>query len=395
MAEQIHVMLVDDMAESRAMLKKQLLAGDFDIVGEAGFGPEAIDLARELRPNVILIGVEEPTARPLRTLEMLALAMRDCPIVAISSLSDRESLRRAMLAGARDYLVKPLLAEDLRQALVDLIENERRRFAVAEEVIEGGHRGEIITVFGAKGGIGRTMLATNLAVALVKEANQRVALVDLDTHLGDVALLLDIVPERTLADVVPVVDRLDPELMRSFLTVHRSGVRVLAAPLRPEAGETIQPVVVQKVLEVLRKTYDYVVVDTPRAFNDNVITAMDLSTLILLVTTLEIPCLKSTKLCLDMLRSWRYPTEKVKLVINHAHQANGVGSRDVEGILEYPIFWKIPNDKVVGLATRLGEPFLLGKPGAKISRNLANLSYVLSGVRAPRSGWLGRIIGRG
>ncbi|MBI3978431.1 MAG: AAA family ATPase [Chloroflexi bacterium] len=392
MGDAIRIMIVDDSSENRGWLRRQFAGTSFAVVGEVSLGPEAVAQCRESRADAVVIGVEDPIARALRTIEILAVGV-GIPILAVSSLNDREALRRVMLAGARDFVVKPLAAEDLRQALVDVLELDRRRMSLASEVAESGHHGEIIVVFGAKGGVGKTTLATNLAVALARDAKQRVVLVDLDTHLGDVGLLLDLPPDRSIADVVPLIDKLDPELLRSFVSSHESGVHVLAAPARPEVGETVGPKHVQKLLDVLTRTYDAIVVDTPRAFNDNTITAMDAANLILLLTTLEVPSVKNTRLCLDTLRSWHYPTEKVKLLINHAHSANGVGNHDVELALEYPIFWKIPYDPAVCVASRRGRPFVQDQAGARVARNVSDLAAVLSGSKPPSRSLLARVLG--
>ncbi len=385
-------MIVDDLIENRQVLKRQLAAGAFGLAGESGWGPEAISIARECRPDLIMVGIEEPVARPLKTLEALSMVNRFAPTVAVSTLNERDYLRRAMVAGARDYIVRPVSSDDLRQILVDVLEVERRKLQIVGDMAaETGHRGEIIVVFGAKGGIGRTTLATNLAVSLAVAAGQRVALVDLDTHLGDVSLLLDLPPERTIADLIPQVHKLDPELVRTYLTIHDSGVRVLPAPLRPEHGELVAPAHVRRILETLQRTFDYVVVDTPRNFHDNVITAMDISTKILLVTALDVACLKGTRLCLDMMKAWRYPTEKVKLVVNHAHRGDEARSREAEAALDYPIFWKVPNDGVVYTASRSGRPFAQAQPRSRISKNVANLSRAISGVRQVPTGLFGRL----
>lgn len=391
MAESIKVLVAADTAEDRIALNKLLVLGDFVVLSEASLGPEAITLAKEFKPDVVLLSMEEPVARPLRTLEGMNLAVPDCPVVAVSSMGDRDHLRRSMLAGARDYLVKPITVDDLHNAIVSVIEAKRKRKFQTQEGVPNPHQGEIISIFGAKGGIGKTTLATNLAVAMALQAKQRVALLDLDVQLGDVALMLNLSPERTIAEVVPTIDKLDLEMLRSFLTPHMSGVNVLAAPLRPEEGEGIGASHIRKILEILSKSYDYVIIDTPRSFHDTVLTALDLSNMVLMVTTLEIPCIKSTKLALGMMRAWHYPEGKVKLVVNHTGTANGLSNRDVEAAIDYPIFWKVPNDGAVATATQKGRPFVQSAPGAKVSQNIVNLCCVLSGVKPPARGFMSRL----
>jgi pilus assembly protein CpaE len=387
------LLLVEDSAEERAAIKKLLLASELMVVGESALGTEAVAMARELKPDVILVSVEEPVVGALRTIEALNVVVPQAPVVAVSSLTGRDYLRRAMLAGARDYLVRPLEAEELEKTILGVHELERKRSALNEHVIESGHVGEVICVFGAKGGVGRTTLATNLAVALALNNKQRVALVDLDLQLGDVALMLDIVPERTIADLVPVIDKLDPELMRGFMSVHASGLKVLPAPARPEDGEKVTAAHIRKILEVLSRTCDYVIVDTPRQLNDNTIATLDTANLVCLVASNQLTCLKSTKLCLGMLKSWRYTNDKVKLVMNQAHNGSSLPMSDAEMAIDYPIFWKVPYDGHLVASSQWGKPFVQAQPGAKLSQNISGLAQAVSGSRTPVKSFLARMKG--
>ncbi|MBV8087487.1 MAG: AAA family ATPase [Chloroflexi bacterium] len=389
----VSVMLVDDSADERNGMKRQLLASELAIAGESVLGTEAVATARDLKPDVIVVAVEEPVVRGLRTIEALHVVVPNSPVVALSTLGGRDYLRQAMLAGARDYLVRPVDADEFEKTILSVHEQERKRSSLNEHVIESGHVGDVISVFGAKGGVGRTTIATNLAVALALKYGQRVAIVDLDLQLGDVSLLLDIVPERTIADLVPVVEKLDPELMRGFLSVHASGLKVLPAPLRPEEGEKVQAAHIRKILEVLSRTYDYVVVDTPRQLNDSVVTTLDMSNMVCLVASNQLTCLKSTKVCLGMLKSWRYTNDKVKLVMNQAHNGSSLPMNDAETAIDYPIFWKVPYDGHLVAASHWGKPFVHAQPGAKISQNIAALADAVSGSRTGGRGLLSRIRG--
>lgn len=389
----ISLLLVDSSAEERAAMRRLLLPGDLTVAGEAPLGTEAVALARELQPDVIVVALEEPVVGALRTIETLNVVVPQTPVVAVSTLGGRDYLRQAMLSGARDYLVRPLDAEELEKTILSVHEMERKRSALNEHVIESGHTGEIISVFGAKGGVGRTMVATNLAVALAMKFQHRVALVDLDLQLGDVALLLDLVPERTIADLAPIIDKLDPELMRGFLSVHSSGLKVLPAPMRPEEGEKVSANDIRKILEVLARTYDYVVVDTPRQLNDVVVTTLDLSNLVCLVASNQLTCLKSTRVCLGMLKNWRYTNDKVKLIMNQAHNGSSLPMNDAEMAIDYPIFWKVPYDGNLVASSQWGKPFVHAQPGAKLSQNIASLAEAVSGSRTAGRSLLARIRG--
>jgi pilus assembly protein CpaE len=372
-----------------------LVGGGFAVAGEAGTGTEAVGMARQARPDVVVVSLEEPVARPLKSIEALTIAAPDTPVVVVSSLPDKDYLRRAMVAGARDFLSQPLTQEELVNTIATLVEAERKRRALASDVLENDHRGDLVAVFGAKGGVGRTTLATNLAVSMALEAKQkqRVALVDLDLLLGDVAIMLDVTPERTIADLVPIIDKLDPELLRGFLHVHSSGIKVLCAPTRVEDGEALNPDRLRRILDVLARTFEYVIIDLPRTLDDRVVTALDMSSVVLLLSTYDVPCLKSTKVVLDTLRSWRYSEDKLKLIMNHANRANGFAPGEAERALGYPVFWKVPSDAAVAATSTCGKPFVQGQPTTKISQNLTDLGATLMGVRTQTTrGLLARLL---
>ena len=153
MAGNLRALLIAEQPESTSYLRRMLKAADFDVVTEAGMGAEAVVIARETKPDVIVLGLEDPASRGLRTIESLKLAAAEYPVIAVSSLSDRESLRRCLVAGARDYLVRPIGADDFHQAVMNVLETERRRSSAEEGGGTSGHPGEIITVFGGKGGV--------------------------------------------------------------------------------------------------------------------------------------------------------------------------------------------------------------------------------------------------
>ncbi len=387
----LRLMIADDSTEFRGASRQMLRdAPALEFAGESQLGMEAVAVAKELKPDVIVVSLEEPLARGLRTIEALSAASPETPIVAVSTISDRDNLRRAMLAGARDYVVRPLEDGEFARAILAAYEAARKRRAAAPD---GGGHAEVITVFGAKGGIGRTMLASNLAVALALHCKQRTVLVDLDLQFGDVGLLLNIPPERTLANVVAVMDKLDSDLLHGFLSPHDSGLMVLPAPIRPEDGEKIDATSVRRILGLLARTFDYVIVDTPRALSDNVIAALDASSQVHCVASDQLACLKSTRLCLDMMNEWNYSEDKVKLVINQAHNGAGLPAHETRAAVDYPILWKVPYDGQLVADNQWGKPFVQAQPNAKISQNVIGLAQALSGTRATKRSFLSRLRG--
>lgn len=382
-------MLLVEEAERRTDLRKALAAAKLEVADEAGFGAEAVTIAGQARPDVAIVSLEEPVIRPLRAIEGLLLSYPNLPIIVASSLGDRDHMRKAMQAGARDYLIKPLRPQELREAVVKLYGSEVRR----QTALDGEAKrvqGDVLAVFAVKGGIGKTSLAVNLAAALAQQTRQRVGLLDLDLQLGDVAVAMGIVPQNTIADVAATASRLEPSLLHGLTWSDPSGVHVLPAPLRPEEGDQISLDEVQRILTVMAQTYDYVVVDMPPVISDGTSAILDQATLILLLTTQDMLTLRRTKVALQMMKGWGYSQDKVKLVLNHAYSANGLAGGDVQAALDYPLYWSVPNDAAVASSLKLGRPLVISQPSARAARSIADLARQIAGaeVAQPQSGGL-------
>ncbi len=395
MPNNLEVVVVDPDSNSRADTTRALTMARFTVSGEAGYGIDAVTMAREKNPDVVVLAMEEPVARASQTMSALADALPETPVIVYSSLADAASVRRAMVSGARDYLVKPPRPEELARAIYSVLEQEeRRRTRLTGQTASSAARGTVITVFGAKGGIGKTTISTNLATALCRNTNSSIAIVDMDTRFGDVAIMMDVVVEFSIADVGRNIDKVDRESIRDYLVQHSSGVEILPAPLHPTEWGALHRQHIARVLELLSQTHDYVVVDTPGAFNELVATALEAADIILLVTSMDIASIKDTALALEMLRAASVSEDKVKLVINHSTSSNSLRAEDVERVLEYEVYWRIPHDVAVSNSNQLGQPIVLAKPYARASRAIMDMSYNLAGLRRERKGFLDRVLGR-
>jgi pilus assembly protein CpaE len=393
MTSDIRVLLIEETKE-RGTLGKLLAGGSVVVSAEAGYGPEAVSAAQSSQPDVIVIALDEPVARPLRTVEILTVAAAGAGIVVVSSTGDRDVMHKAVRAGARDYLVKPVGRDDLQRAVQEVHEAEQKRRRMGEPAHRDAlHTGDLFVLFGAKGGIGKTTLSVNLATAIANETKQRVALVDLDVQMGDVALMLNVVPERSIADAATNADRLEAEFLESLVYPDSSGVRVLAAPLSPEDSVDITSTQIGQVIDTLTHTFDYVVVDTSPTLNDLNLVAIEKATLTLVITAPELPSIKRTKISLNLLlKTWNYQEERVKLVVNHPYPQNGLLPRDIESTLDYPIFWKLPYDPSVGHAIKTGRPVVELDPRSRYSRNVVELARGLCGLTVPQIGLFTRLL---
>ncbi len=396
MARTPECVVIDPDPASRADAKRAITLAHFTVVGDAGYGIEAITVANENTPDVFLVSVEEPVARGLQTMESLGDAISDVPIVVYSSLADAASVRRAMVSGARDYLIKPLKPEDLSRAIYGVLEQEekRRLRSSSGDRPEAAARGTIITIFGAKGGIGKTTISTNLATALVRGTGSTVCLVDMDTRFGDVAIMMDVAVEQSIADLARHIEEIDRDTVRDYLVRHHSGVQILPAPLHPTEWRNVTPAQISKIIDLLAQTHDYVVIDTPGTFNEIVGATLEVASLILLVTSMDIASIKDTALALEMLQSASVSEDKVKLMVNHSTAANTLREDDVERVLEYKVFWCIPHDLNVATSTQLGQPVIITKPFARVSRSISDLASALSGTSPEKRGFLEKFLGR-
>ena len=380
----IRLLIVDPDVNYRADLKKQLQRAGVVVVGEADYGADALTLVQIEKPDAVAVAWQDPTARPEQTLESLTLALPAAPLIVYSEMGDLASARRAIQAGAQDYLVKPFNSKDFVDALSKAFAHiERRRLS---EV--GGKpavsEGIVISLFGAKGGIGKTTLSTNLAVALTRHRNESVALIDIDTRFGDVALVLDLQPEQNISDAVRHIDEIDRFNVKSYLTPHASGISVLPAPTRPSEWRQVQPGHVERLIKLLAETHDFVVLDTPGFFTELVGVALDLSDLVLLVTTLDVSSIKDCAMAVDMLSAADFPMDRVKLVINHPSNVHKIDVKQVTEVTGCEVFWSIPYDKAFIRSSQVGLPIVLTKPNSKGASSIVDLALAISGGKRER-----------
>jgi pilus assembly protein CpaE len=395
MAKMPAVLIVDPDLNSRADMKKALARGHFALGGEAGLGIDAVSIARSAQPDVVLVAAEEPLMPCLQTIESLANALPETPVIVYSSLSEVEVMRRAVLAGARDFLLKPVTGQELTRSIYAVLEaEEKRRMRQARQTEGLPAQGTIIAVASLKGGVGKSTLSVNLALALRQATAQSVALVDTEPNYGDVGLLLameNVPVSHCLAQVARRADNLDRNTVLDYLQPHPSGLMVLPTATMLETWQEVQPLDLQRVVQLIAQSQDYVVLDTPSGLNPCTAAAMEIATLCLLVTTPDITSLKDTMLALGLLKSWGLDMEKVKVVLNHTYPTNGLRHDDLRAVLDREVFWALPFDPVVPQCAQVGQPAVLSAPESKIAQSIRGLATRLSGAAAsPRpaiAGW--------
>ena len=394
MADRIKVLIVDDIPETRDHLSKLLgFERDVEVVGTAPGGSEAIEAALSLRPDVVLMDINMPGMDGIAATERLATDVPTAAVVMMSVQGEADYLRRSMLAGAREFLVKPFSADELTASIRQVWAREKDKLArivlpaAAAAATNGATHdaGQVVSLFSPKGGVGRTTIAVNLAVAAAS-LGRRVVLVDASFQFGDVGVLLNLNPKnKSIADLATELEGGEIESLDTFMISHSSGIRVLLAPPKPEQAELIGPSAIRRVIEKLRADYDLVVVDCPATFNEPTIAVLDQSDTILTLLTLEITSVKNMRLFLETADQLGYAKDKIRLVLNRADSTLGIRVADVEHSIGRKVDHTVVSDgRSVVYALNRGVPFFLSNREAQVSQDILRLAQAIAGL-APRA----------
>jgi len=383
------VLIVDDVAETRENVRKLLqFEADVEVVGVARTGREAIDMGQELEPDVILMDINMPDMDGIAATEAIRQKKPFVQVVILSVQGDPNYMRRAMLAGARDFLTKPPMGDELISAI-------RRAGTMAhQEKAKGGGGtavltssglpavpafssalGKIITIYSPKGGTGCTTLAVNLGIALHNDETHSV-IVDGNLQFGDVAVFINEQGKNTILDLASIVDELDPEIVGDVMVKHKdSGIHVLAAPPRPEQAEAVSGRQFAQILQYLRRLYAYVIVDTPSLLTDVVLSSVDESDILILVATQDIPSIKNLRLFLDLVSSMGVEREHIVFALNRYDKRIGIKPDAIGENLKVEVSAIIPLDErdVIPSVNR-GVPFILGNQTQPASRGILSLA---------------------
>jgi pilus assembly protein CpaE len=398
----LKVLVVDQINSSVAAVRNALAGSiDLQLVADTGYGPVSLTSAREWQPDLIVVAADEPLIRAIDTIQLLT-SVADAPwvVVAMATRDDADLLRKLMLAGVRDVLLRTWSPSDLRECMQTAHRAGSSGHAANSPAPSQGAVGSIITVFGDKGGVGKTTLATNLALALAGETSRSVALVDLDLPHGDIAILLNLSSERSVVAAMSEAVLADPLILQAHLAVGPAGVRVLSGSMSADTPNVaIAGSQVIELLTRLAQLHDYVVVDTPPGINEFSAAALDVASLALLVTTPELPCLRRTRTCLDSLQTMGYSPDRVKVLLNRTSSKTSIDEAQVHRVIDQPVWWRVSNDHAVLAAAAAGRPVVLAEPNAPLASDIRGLARQIGNIEEPRHGrwtrWLAALgIGR-
>lgn len=429
MPDRIKVMIVDDVAETREQLRKLLsFDPDIDVVATAASGEEAVEAVAGAYPDIILMDVNLPGIDGIAATGKIIEILPAVQVIMLSVQGETDYLRRAMLAGARDYLTKPPGADELMDAIHRAYKLKQKLGTgmlgplptsigqPAHAAAPGAIEGKVVTFYSPKGGTGCTTLAVNVAVALQSALGPeaKICLVDANLQFGDVSIFMKLQPSRTLADLVPHAGDLDPDLLDTILVTHGSGVKVLVAPSSPEEAELFRDagteenganVAMRTILQFARPLFDYVIVDTSHQVDEILLATMDMTDLLVVVTRPVIPEIGGVRKYLDLLHKLGYDFSKVGLVINSVDAKRmGIQPEAIERAM-MPALGHVPLDERTALrAANLGDPVVvkgarttLGQGLTTLAKKIHELAYAPASDEEPepetqrRSG-LGRLL---
>jgi pilus assembly protein CpaE len=387
--QKIRVIIVDDIAETRENVRKLLqFEADIEVIGAAKSGKEGIEFSKEQDPDVVLMDINMPDMDGISATEAILRSQPHVQVIILSVQGDQNYMRRAMLAGARDFLTKPPMADELISAIRragemaqhERAKNAQMRVAPATPGLPASAgfsltQGKVITVYSPKGGTGCTTIAVNLALALHNE-DTRTTLVDGNFQFGDVAVFINEQGKNTIIDLATRVNELDPEIVEGVMIKHAaSGVHVLAAPSRPEYAEKVTSDQFAQLIDYLRQMYAYVVIDTTPTLSDITLAAIDKSNVVVLVTTQDIPSIKNARLFLDLLQTIGIDRERIVFCMNRYDKRIAITPDRVGDNLKQSVAAVIPMDeRSVVPAVNRGVPFILDNKTQPAARGILSLA---------------------
>jgi pilus assembly protein CpaE len=388
-----HNLLVVDKDDDFVSAAKELFEGRLPVARSIEEASQTIE-SGELR--MLLLG---PSYSNEESMEQVRSLHNQDPVLVLMMVAESvtaDLLRYAMRAGVSDVIESPLDETKIEAAIEQFAHDVLKRRNVAARVShepDRTERGRLITVTSAKGGSGKTVMATNVALLLNRLADKKVVLVDADLQFGDVCLLLQLEPRFTMVNAAHELHQLDSEMLDSLLTEHPSGLRVLAAPLEPAFADDITTAGLMQMLDVLQETYDYVVVDTASMLDELILSLIEKADQVLMIVDMDLPSVKNAKLALETLRLLKFSTSNVKLVMNRSNSKARLDNKEIEGALKMEIAAAVPSDASVPNSVNEGRPVVETDPKGKVAKGFESVAALIAGKipeGTQKSGLFGR-----
>jgi len=376
MANVLRIAVVDPNDGTRESLKAALLGLDTVwLEAECSRYEFFADVVEQTSPDIGLVAMDSDSEKAIELVREISGRWPDCTLLVSSSSTDGRLILDSMRAGAKEFLTEPLKQEELAAALKRVNRQNSGEKQTSQEC-------RVIAVAGATGGVGSSSIAVNLACALCEVPDNSVVLIDLDVALGDADVFLDTIPEYTLADVAQNVERLDLTLLKKSLTKHSSGVHLLPRPVQLEDASVITPDSLQRVIGLLQTSFTHIILDTSKGFTALDMQAIQMSDDVLMITQLDLPCLRNVVRLMMTFDNNAALRDKVKIIVNRAGQDSAqISLKKAQETIGRDIFWQIPNDYRVMVEVRNnGVPLLQHAPKAGITNSIKQLGDALCGI---------------
>ncbi|QGG48571.1 response regulator [Heliorestis convoluta] len=404
MRKKIRILLVNNNPTSIKTFKALIEPFEnIKVTGEALTGQEALEFIDKYQPDVAIIDANMPEMTGFETTQKIKELYPYIGVILMGTAASLDVIRKAMQAGANDFLEFPLTSSKLHHSILEVHAwklQQKQKFLSNPKQISN-REPNIIVVFSTKGGVGKSILAINLAVSLKEETREDVLLIDLDLQFGDVADMLNLTPKNTIVDIPTDRMGLEPKDLLQYVTIHPSGIHVLPAPTEPEQAEMIKAQDIQEIIDLYTQIYDYIIIDLPPLFNQVVLGSIERADKILLLATMEIPTLKNVKGGLDTLQKLNVPDDKIELVLNRFQTSCELKVDDIQAFLgRVNLFLIDDNSELIRYSINTGEPIVLQHKDSTVAKQLITLSRSLIETTStpsskPKTSFLKRIFGRG
>ncbi len=381
LGEDRDIVVIDDSEEFLAEAKRAL-------EGSATTFRSLADAQRRVEDDtvdLVILGPSHAHEAGLKTHSMLLEIDPDLPIVLVAGTITAPLLKAALRYGLKDVIEAPLTTESIESIVAELNRRAKHRKALpADPMVEAtAPLGRVITVMSAKGGSGKTVTATNLALLLARQAGpDKVCIVDADLQFGDVCLVLQLEPRLTIVNAAQEMHRLDESLLHSLLTKHPDGVSVLAAPLEPAFADEISTPVMSEIIAQLRTMFDYVVIDTASLLDELLLTLLERADDVIFIVDMDLPSVKNAKLALETLRLLKFPSSKIQLVLNRSNAKARLDEQEIERSLKIKIAANVPSDGLIPASVNEGRPVVISAPRSKVAKGFESVAALVLGAPA-------------
>lgn len=381
--ERIKVLLVISDEQKRQEISSILGSVEYiSVSGEVDSGEEAVSFLESNEVNVVLL--EAAIAGDgYKISEKITAEDPELIVIIIEDILKEETLRKGIFSGAKDVLIYPVSPSKLVDSIYKCFQKEKQKEKMTKKAVgakKTKHRGQIISVFSNKGGVGKTLFAANLAVSFAQNEKSKVALVDLDLEYGNCALNLNLIPHYTISDVINDIRNLDSELMESYMIPHRSGVKLLAPCAQAQLSEFIDSDHIAVILKVLRRSFDFVILDMPSRMSSKLEPAFQEADNLVILVDQNITSIQNVKALLNSLSSLNYQKNKIKVVVNKFDPKREIKIKDMEATLKHEVSVVIPYDyKLACTSVNRGVPAVTIDSRSKVAKSFENCGKILTG----------------